>query len=379
MNVAMTTITSLSLSSYYAASTKTTKVSSASSTTADAGSGSTGATSITLSDAARAAMNQKDFATVTAETRVALDALLAGGATAASINLQALDRRQLFAILSNADGRFTADEQAAAKAEVGNRRDAALAGPLAVARVTDDIEAIYTAALAWLDGASTEEKGTSDWIGQRAALLDAQRQLAADPSKTPTVEGDIVADYIRRATAGETGTTRAFADVASDARAALDKQIADAEADGTQLVFSKLHKNGRMVDLADFDSRSLSAIALNQGGIFSTEEVLAGRNEIRSRSSATLLAGLDAAAGDSSAFAKNLLSAYGSMTPEERQAAGWSEKLHAAAVASYRSATQMASLFGDTSTDSASPALSLLGGTDTSSTDAPSSLADFLN
>jgi hypothetical protein len=302
-----------------------------------------------------------DFSTIITQTRAALDALVADGTKPADADLSKLDRRQLFAISSNADGQFTADEQAAAKAEQQNRLDAALTGPLAVARVTDDIEDIYTAALAWLDGASTEEKATPAWTSQRAALLDAQKQLAANPNATPQVDGDIVADFIQRATAGETGAVRDFDAVAGDARAALDAQYASAAAAGKTLIFNSVQKNGQPVDFSQFDSRSLSAIALNQGSQFSTEEVVAAKAAISQRSNATVLAGLKSAASDPASFAKNLLSAYASMSPEERSAAGWTDTLYNAAVASYRTASQLANIFGDSISDtSGGGALSLL-------------------
>ncbi len=381
----MTTIsaTTTSYTPYYP--TLATSASAATSTnTSSAGSGSASATSITLSDAAKAALAEPDFATVVAQARAALDALFLDGTKPADADLSKLDRRQLFAVSSNAQGKFSADEQAAAKTEQQNRLDAALGGPLAVARVTDDVEGIYTAALAWLDGASTEEKATPAWTSQRAALLEAQKQLAANPSATPKVDGDIVADYIQRMTAGDDPTVlRDFDAVAGDARAALDKQYSDAKAAGKELTFTTTQKNGQPVDFSQFDSRSLSAVALNQGGKFSAQEVFAAKQAIGQRSSATVLAGLKSAANDPAAFAKNLISAYSSMSPEERAAAGWSDQLYSAAVASYNTAQQIANIFGDsTAGNGGSTALSFLDymdGGDDSSDPSNMSLTNFLS
>ena len=324
-----------------------------------------------------------DFSTVVADTRAALDALLAGGAKPSDVDLGKLDRRQLFAIASNAQGKFTADEQAAAKTEQQNRLDAALAGPFAVARVTDDIEGLYTAALAYLDGASTEEKSNPAWTTQRAALLEAQKQLAANPDRTPDVDGDLVADYVQRMTAGDDpATLRDFDAVASDARAVLDAQYAAAKAAGKTLSFGTLAgKTSQPVDFSQFDSRSLSAIALNQGDNFSTLEVFAARQAIAQRSSKTILAGLNNAASDPATFAKNLISAYASMSPEERQAAGWSAQLYSAAVASYNTAANIANIFG-AATASSGGALSILdaiGSSDGSGDSSNMSLASYLN
>lgn len=381
----MTTISATSTySTYYPTLTSSSTGSTSSSTSSGTGSTSTSATNVTLSDAALAAMNQPDFSSVVTATRAALDALLVNGTTAADADLSKLDRRQLFAISSNAQGKFTADEQAAAKTEQQNRLDAALSGPYAVARVTDDVESLYTAALAWLDGASTEEKSTPAWTTQRAALLDAQKQLAANPDKTPEVDGDIVADYVQRMTAGDDPTTlRDFSAVASDARAALDAQYAAATAAGKSLSFGTTsNKNTIAVDFSKFDSRSLSAVALNQDGKFSSQEVFAAKQAIAQRSSTTILAGLKSAASDPAAFAKNLISAYGSMSPEERQAAGWSDQLYQAAVASYNTASNIANIFGDATAGTSTGALSILdaiGSSDDSSDGSNMSLASFLN
>jgi len=376
----MTTISATSsYSTYYPTPSST--LSSPTSTSTASSSTSSAAITVTLSDAALAAMNQPDFSTVVAQTRTALDALLVNGTKPADVDLSKLDRRQLFAIASNAQGRFTADEQAAARSEQQNRLDAALAGPFAVARVTDDIEGLYAAALAWLDGASTEEKATPAWTTQRAALLEAQKQLAAAPSKTPQVAGDIVADYVQRVTAGDDSTTlRDFDAVASDARAALDAQIAAARAAGKALSFGPTSdKSTQPVDFSQFDSRSLAAIALNQDGKFSTQEISAARQAIAQRSSKTILAGLNNAASDPATFARNLISAYGSMSPEERQAAGWSDRLYSAAVATYNTAANIANIFGDATASSSTGALGILDGLGASTDDSSMSLASYLN
>ena len=376
----MTTISATSsYSTYYP--TVSSMASSTASASSTGSSTSSAATNVTLSDAALAAINQSDFSTVVTQTRAALDALLINNTKPADADLSSLDRRQLFAISSNAQGKFSADERTAAKTEQQNRLNATLAGPFAVARVTDDIEGLYTAALTYLDGASTEEKATPAWTTQRDALLDAQKQLAASPDKTPQVDGDIVADYVQRMTAGDDPTTlRDFDDVASDARAALDAQIATATAAGKTLSFSPTSdKTTQPVDFSQFDSRSLAAVALNQDDKFSVQEVSAAKQAIAQRSSSTILAGLKSAASDPAAFAKNLISAYGSMSPEERKAAGWSDQLYSAALASYNTAANIANIFGDATASSGGGALSILDGLDTSSDGSNMSLASFLN
>jgi len=110
----MTTIPATSsYSTYYP--TVSSVASSTASASSTGSSTSSAATNVTLSDAALAAINQSDFSTVVTQTRAALDALLINDTKPADADLSSLDRRQLFAISSNAQGKFSADEQTAAK------------------------------------------------------------------------------------------------------------------------------------------------------------------------------------------------------------------------------------------------------------------------
>jgi len=362
----MTTISAAQYSNYYLllGSTASASKTAASSGSADTGTGSSsnGATNITLSSAAQSALSTKDLATVVAETREALTKLLDDAKLTSplkdgklALDLSSLDRRALYAVASNAEGKFTDDERSAAAIELSNRLDAALAGPAAVARVTGDLANLYKAATDFLDGASPEEKAADAWAKQKAALLEAQKQLTADPQTMPDVADDPVVDYLKRVENGQAGQVRDFGDVAKDARAALDKQYADAKAAGQELVFSKLRKVGQQVDFSNFDSRSLSAIALNKDDQFSGEEVNAAKAEMRTRSGQALLASFKSASnsGDPTAFATSIISAFASLTSEERQAAGWTDSFYAAAVSNYESSLKLADMFAQSSSGSA--------------------------
>lgn len=303
---------------------------------------STAATSITLSAEAQAALAsiERDFATVTSDARTNLDKLLADqklttpmadGKLAA--DLGKVDRRELYAISTNAGQAFTADEQKAAQLELQNRFDAAMAGPTAVSRVTGTIGNLYEAALAYFDSMTPEEKASATYTEQRAILEDMKKQLAAKPGTLPSSSSDPVNQYLKRLAEGETGELRDIVDVASDARTTLDSQY---KAGGTRANFK------------DFDSRSVAAVALNADGSFKAEEVRLAKSEIRSRAGAAVLAGLkNADASNPAAFAENIISLYGAMSTEERAAAGWSDKLYAAAVSSYATASKLSSMLGE--------------------------------
>lgn len=315
-----------------------------------------GATNVTLSDAAKAAQEPKDLATVAGEARAALDGLLTAAARTSpladgklAVDLASLDRRQLFAISTNAGQQFTVDEQKATAIELQNRFDAALAGPTAVGRVTGDIKGLYLAALSYLDGAGPEEKASAAYADQRAAIDDVLSQLKSNPDKLPDkVPGDPVDAYMDRLASNETGGLRDIGLVATDARATLDAQY---EAGGTK------------PNYADFDSRALAAIALNSAETFSLDEARLAKAEINKRAGAAILAGLKAAdrSGDPTAFAQNILSLYGGMSAEERAAAGWSEAFYDAAASAYQTTAKLAGMLSSaTGGASAGNSMSLL-------------------
>lgn len=337
--------------------------------TAATGPSDPGATTKTFSDAAKAALEGKDFATVTADARFTMTKLLADAKLqsplkdgALAIDMSKVDRRELFAMSTNAEQKFNADEQKAASLELQRRFDSALAGPAAVARVTGDIKGLYSAALEALNAMSGEEKASASWADAKAAVEDGLKQLASDPRSMPrTAAADPVAAYLKRVETGEAGKLREFSAVAKDVRTALDKQHADAKAAGKDLIFDGSRKSGQRADLSIFDARSLSAIVVNEGNQFKPEEVRGARDEIRARSSTALLAGLKQASNsaDPTAFAKNIISAYGSMSGEERQAAGWSPSFYENVLSNYQTSARIAEMFGGSPGGSGGP-MSLL-------------------
>lgn len=352
----MTTIAATQYSAYQSyATTTASSTQQSNNTTAQATATNNSATNVTLSGAAETHLNEKDFSAVIADVRAALDKLLEdAGLTSPykdgklAIDLSSFDRREIFAIATTGEEKFTDEERQAASDELVRRFDVAMAGPAAVGRVTGDLIALYEAAEEYLDNASAEEKATTIWAGQKAAVVAALEQFSADPDSLPVVNAyDPVADYLARADSGDTAQLPDFSDVANDVRTALDKQYDDAEADGQKLVFNARRQTGQMVDYSEFDSRSISAVALNEGDQFSSEEVRSAQSEMDSRSRKTLLACFtNASSGsDPTAFAKNIISAFASLSDEERTAAGWSEDLYQSAILNYQSSSQISDWF----------------------------------
>lgn len=321
---------------------------------------SNAATNLTLSDAARAqlasAATVKDFASVTADARTALDGLYAaakvkgpvGDDGSTTIDLSSLDRRSLFAIATNNGGKFSADEQKIASAELGNRFNDALAPATATAKLTGDFSSLYRSALDYLDGASGEEKATAAWSAQRAAVLKGVQATQQNPTTAPVaIANDPVAAYLaQNADGGATATTKDISTVARDVRAALDAQAKAAAAAGKELVFDPGRKTGQQADLSSIDNRSLSAISLNQDDLFSTQESFAARQALSSRNRASILAALkqSQSSGDPTQLSLGILNAYSSMSDEERQAVNWTPAFRDNAVANYKSTSQIMSM-----------------------------------
>ncbi len=330
-----------------------------SSSDSSSGMTSNSATNLTLSDAAKAQLSGtaavKDFTTITSEARTTLDGLYkAAKVTApldaagnATIDLKSLDRRSLFAIAANNGGKFTADEQAVASKELGNRFDAALAPATGTAKLTGNFSGIYKAALDYLDGASAEEKSTAAWGAQRAAVVKGVQATQQDPTKAPSgISGDPVAAYLARDASGATPPVVSFSSVAKTVRATLDAQAKAATAAGKELVFDSGRKTGQLADLSAIDNRSLSAITLNQDGMFSGTESFAAKKELDSRNRASILAALhqSQSSGDPTQLSLGILNAYSAMSAEERQAANWTPAFRDNAVANYKSTSNILSI-----------------------------------
>lgn len=318
------------------------------------------ATSVTLSDQARAALAAKDFATVVAEARAKLVALLKGADRTSplegdklAIDLSSLDARELYAMGS--DDSFTEDEREAAGLEMQCRLEAALSGPAAVAKVTGNFTALYKAAAEYLDSLGAEEKAGADWIAGRAAVTDALKQLQTAPRTMPDAgPDDPVALYLAVLEAGEQIKPQPIADVAATARKTLDALYAEANAAGKVPTFNKTTTIGTYIDMSRFDSRSLSSIVLDTSGKFTAEEVSAARSAMRGKSGAALVAGFQNASksSDPTAFSQNIMSLFAGMSAEERQAAGWSEQFYQAAVDSYATTTKLLDMFSQAGGDS---------------------------
>jgi len=336
--------------------------SSTSSGSTSPGSASSAATNVTLSAAAIAALAAQDadgsttFATVTANARTLLDQLLAQAKVSgplnargeATIDLSGLDGRTLFAIATNSQSLFSADEQTAAAREIQGRFDAFLKPRLAAADMTGNYSDVYKAAADYFDGMSADEKATRAWTQARAAIDQGLQALKANPFALPAgIADDPVAEYVARAAQAPASAADPanFDDVASGARAAFDAQALAAQRKGTQLSYTSQGR-GQPVDWSGFDNQTLSAIVLNQGSRFSPQEVQAGKQELNARNRAAILQAFQQSqrSGDPRALSYSLLTQYAGMSDQERQASNWTTGFRDTAIANYQSASSLISM-----------------------------------
>lgn len=323
--------------------------------------GQTSSVTVTLSEQAKAALaagtDNRPVATVIATARNDLDALLkeakAGSALKdgrSTIDVSAMDRRSLWAVATNGEDRFSIEEQVVATLQMNDTRAKGLSGAAAAVRVTGDYAGLYRAYLADLDAAGPEEKAAGQWGRDRAAVLKGLDAANAKPGVLPAVEGDPVAAYLKEA-GGVVASprTRDIAKVASDVRAVLDSQYAAAAEAGRPDTMDRGD-----IDFSKFDSRSLAAVALNKGGVFSEHETSLATSEVKARNRdevATRYAGASGSS-DPSAFGKSIITQYAAMSDEERQASGWTPALYERVVALQNMSERIAAMFDGTASGS---------------------------
>jgi hypothetical protein len=134
--------------------------------------------------------------------------------------------------------------------------------------------------------------------------------------------------------------TRDFGKVATDVRAALDKQYSLAVHPDA----AKSPDSGD-IDFRRFDDRSLAAVALNQDGQFSAHETRMAQIEIRSRDSAAIKASYQSTSSDEGGFGKAMITRYAGMTAEERQASGWTPQTYSKMVELQASRDKLGRMF----------------------------------
>jgi hypothetical protein len=313
----------------------------------------TPAVNVTLSAAAQAALkaqtDSRSVDTVVSDARAQIASLLKAAGTKSALNngdatidLSGLDRRSLYAVASNKGGQFPMDQQVVAALALKDQHDTALASPAAQARLTGDYASLYQTALDQMDAAGPEEKASTAWTTERAALVEGRKQAIARPGLAPAgIQNDSVAAYMKETGSVVAGAkTRDFGKVAGDVRTALDKQYElavapDAAKDG----------GSGAIDFRRFDDRSLSAVALNKDDQFSTHEIAQAKAEIRQRDSDAIKASYQSTSDADGGFGKAMITRYAGMTTEERDATGWTPAVYNKMVELQAASDKLAEMF----------------------------------
>jgi hypothetical protein len=167
-----------------------------------------------------------------------------------------------------------------------------------------------------------------------------------DPTKVPDgIADDPIANFVQQGPSTETPTS-SFGNVAQNARLVLDRQYDAANKSGKEVVFDPRRRNGQLMDMSSLDNRALSAVSLNQGSLFSTEEIRMAKRELDQRTRSSMLQSFQQSGkgGDPLAFSLGIVQQYQTMSSEERAAMNWSPQFLEMAVKNYQSTSSLLSM-----------------------------------
>lgn len=150
--------------------------------------------------------------------------------------------------------------------------------------------------------------------------IDAASASTANASTyAATSTGLTISKSAKIAAAEATDNKKEFAALSANVRATLDAQYAASSVKEPQF--------------DEMSGRALAAIALNDSGNFSRNEVFAAKTELRERIREvfTDAIGQDVGLSGAVSYSKQLISNYDALSQEERTAIGWTEATRASA------------------------------------------------
>ncbi|MGP7795057.1 hypothetical protein [Sphingomonas sp. CLY1604] len=155
--------------------------------------------------------------------------------------------------------------------------------------------------------------------GNGVAAAAATPIATASKDKVTTPNGDVATISLgaRRAAAQLADARKDFGALAKEVRASLDS-----------------HSQGS-TGLEAMSGRALAAIALDHGDVFSRTEVVAAKAELQARERQGVTSAMRSGGGLAglATYSQTLVSDYDTMSSEERQARGWSDRTRSAAAA----------------------------------------------
>ena len=179
-------------------------------------------------------------------------------------------------------------------------------------------------------------KATSSYTSASDSVATAVQKLidtktAANTKTTGTTSsastnGVSISSTARIAAAEAADNAKSFSTLTSDVRKTLDDQYAADKTAG---------KTSSTPDIGEYSGRALAAIALNRDGNFSSKEVAAAKAELRDRTREQFssIVGNGISLSGMAAYNQQLVSQYDSMSAEEREAMGWTDKVRSSAAA----------------------------------------------
>lgn len=153
-----------------------------------------------------------------------------------------------------------------------------------------------------------------------AALAKLQGETSAGAAETKPVDdatGISISADAQAAAAETEDNQKDFTDLSNDVRSTLDAQYAAAKAAGKDQV----------PDLSGMSGRALAAIVLNQSGKFMPAEQRAAKAALdqQTRNDFAAATGGGMSMSSLASYSQSLVQQYDAMSPEERQARGWTE------------------------------------------------------
>ncbi|SDD11143.1 hypothetical protein SAMN05444678_10946 [Sphingomonas sp. YR710] len=238
--------------------------------------------------------------------------------------------------------------------------------------------------LSALSSTTTSQTGTGSMTAAvKAAIAAAQAQgSVAQAATTTSANGVSISPAAKIAAAEQADNKKDFTALSNEVRSTLDAQYAAAKA----------AKTTSKPDLSQMSGRALSAIILNKTASFSSSEIAAAKQELGNRTRADFASATSGGASLSAltVYNQQIVSQYDSITQEERDARGWTDKLRSSAaafttaMANGRATSSLFDMLGDNSNSDGTAAytdpLTGLTGTSSSSnsTSTSSSLLDML-
>jgi hypothetical protein len=242
-----------------------------------------------------------------------------------ALDLAALKREELAAVVANTDKKFSEAEQTASATELDKRFATAMTAHIAIARSTGNYAGLYQAAADYLDQAGADERASETWKDDKKGVTDGLAAAKATKGSAPDTDPakDPIRAMLDRRTAAATSAGASAETVAKNARAMLDDQANHASDAGTRLVFDK-RQDGQMVDFTPFSNRALASIALNKDDTFTSEEANAAKTALNERTRATMLGVLNPSSGSANGGDINLglIRTYENMSAEEKAVLG---------------------------------------------------------